>query len=93
MQKRCHLVDEGPGTAGTYAVHTLVNSAGEIDDLGILTAKLNGNIGLWGIILKGGSHGYDLLGKGHIQVSGQSQSAGAGDARRNGHLAEFFLCP
>ena len=45
--RTCHLVDKGSGTAGADTVHTLLHiTALKIDDLGILTAELDGNIGL-----------------------------------------------
>ena len=47
LQKRSHLVDEGTGTAGADTVHTLLHIAAlKIDDLGILTAELDGHVGL-----------------------------------------------
>ena len=47
LQKRSHLVDERTGAAGADTVHTLLHIAAfKIDDLGILTAELDGNVGL-----------------------------------------------
>ncbi len=52
-KKRCHLVDEGTCTTGTDAVHTLLYiTTFKVDDLGILTAKLDSNICLWCIVLQ-----------------------------------------
>ena len=56
-------------------------TAFKIDDLRILTAQLDGNIGLWSQFLQGSSHGYDLLRKGNAEVVGQCQTAGTGDHR------------
>ena len=40
LEQRCHLVNEGTGTAGTDAIHTLLYiSVFEIDDFGILASK------------------------------------------------------
>ena len=55
-----------PGAARADSVHALVDASCKVNDLGIFTAKLNGHIGLRGIILKGSSNGYDLLGEGHV---------------------------
>src|SRR5699024_3832602 len=41
LEQGSHLVDEGAGTAGTHAVHALLNAAAlKVDDLCILAAKL-----------------------------------------------------
>ncbi len=43
----CHLVDKRSGTTGTDTVHTLFDVAAlKVNDLGVLTAELDGNIGL-----------------------------------------------
>ena len=52
LDEGCHLVDKRTCTTGTDTVHTLFHiTALEINDLRILTAKLDSNIGLWCIVL------------------------------------------
>ncbi len=52
LQQGGHLVDEGTGTACADTVHTLFYiTALEVDNLGILTAKLNCNIRFGGDFL------------------------------------------
>ena len=69
LQKRSHLVDERTGAAGADTVHTLLHIAAfKIDDLGILTAELDGNVGLRGIILQGCGNRYNLLNKWNAQM-------------------------
>ena len=85
LKKRCHLVNEGAGTSGTDAVHTLFHiSAFKINDLGILAAQLDGNICLWSIMsARPSAYGNNFLYKRHIQILCQGQSAGTGDHRIN----------
>ena len=52
LDERCHLVDKRTGTTCTDTIHTLFYiTAFKINDLRIFTAKLDGNIGLWCIVL------------------------------------------
>src|SRR5699024_2529007 len=52
LKKRGHLVDKGTGTSGTDSVHSLFHiSILKIDNLCVLAAKLDGDIGLRSIIL------------------------------------------
>ena len=44
VQQGGHLVDEGPGTSGTGAVHPLLQSPTEEDDLGVLAAQLDDGV-------------------------------------------------
>ena len=47
LDQRCHLVDKRACAAGTDTVHTLLNiTAFKINDLCILSAQLDSNIGL-----------------------------------------------
>ena len=46
VQQGCHLVDERAGAAGARAVHALLDARVEVDDLGVLAAELDGDIGL-----------------------------------------------
>ena len=47
LQKICHLVNKRSCAAGTDTVHALFKSVGEINDLGIFTAKFDRNICGW----------------------------------------------
>ena len=85
LDERCHLIDKGTGTAGTDSVHTLFYIAAlEVDDLGILTAKLDGYIGLWGIKRKRSRYRDNLLHKRNAKMLCERKSAGAGDHRGDG---------
>ena len=46
LEEGCHLVDEGTRSARADTVHTLVYAAGEVDNLCVLAAELNRDIGL-----------------------------------------------
>ena len=45
VQQGCHLIDEGARAAGAGAVHALLDAVVEVDDLGVLAAQLDGDIG------------------------------------------------
>ena len=64
------MVYEGAGAACADSIHPLINTAGEVNDLGILAAQFNGYVSLGRVVLKGGSHGYHLLDKGGLQMGG-----------------------
>ena len=81
LQKGRHLVDEGAGAAGADAVHALLQPTGEIDDLRVFTAKLNGHIGLRRGILQSGSHRDYLLYKGDAQRLAEVDRSRAGNSR------------
>ena len=89
-----HLVNKRTGASRTDSVHSLVDASGEIDDFGVLTAQLNGNIGLRRIVLKRRGNSHHLLDKGNIQVGGKRKSSGTGYDRdyldRTGYLTGFF---
>ena len=92
-QQRCHLVDEGTGAAGTDAVHALVPSAGEVEDLGILTAQLDGYIGLGIPAVQALAHGDDFLDKGDLHGLGQCHTAAAGDGRQYRYASQLLGSP
>ena len=71
MQQGCHLVDERARAAGAGAVHALLNAIIEVDDLGVLAAQLDGDIGGWDEGLDGALAGDDLLDKLQIEPLGQ----------------------
>ena len=90
LQKGSHLIDKGSGASGTDAVHTLFDiSTLEINDLGILAAQLDGHICLRRDLLKGGGNSDNLLDKGNLKAVGKSQTAGSGDYRMYGKLAQL----
>ena len=80
LQKSGHLVDKRTRSARTDAVHTLFHVAAfKINNLGVLPAKLNGNVCFRRKLFQGGGHGYDLLYKRHFQVVGEGKPPGTGN--------------
>ena len=84
VQQGCHLVDERTRTAGTGAVHALLDAVVEVDDLGVLAAQLDGDIGGRDEGLDSALAGDDLLDKLQVEPLGQQQAARAGNGA--GHL-------
>ena len=78
-----HLVDERARATGAGAVHALLDAAIEVDDLRILAAELDGNVGGGDNAFDGRLVGDDLLHEGHAKPIGQQQTARArnGDSR------------
>ena len=71
LQKRGHLVNKGAGASGTDAVHALLCiSVLEINNFGVLTAKLNGNVRLGCFRFQSCGHGHHLLDEGKSQMLG-----------------------
>ena len=65
LQKRCHLIDKGAGSACTDSVHTLLNvSVFKINDLCVLAAKLNRYISFRRKVFQRSRYGNYLLDKG-----------------------------
>ena len=74
--KQCrHLVDEGAGTARTGSVHALFDAVVEVDDLRILAAQFDGDVGLGNEGLDSGLAGDDFLDERDIKPLGQKQAA------------------
>ena len=74
-----HLIDKGPGAPGAGAVHPLVDTAVEKDDLGVLAPQLDDGAG---VRLQGAHHlagGEHLLNETHPGPLRQPQPGGAGD--------------
>ena len=93
LKQGCHLVDEGTGTACADSVHTLFNIAAfEVDDLGILAAKLDGYVSLGCNLLKGSGDCDNLLDKRNPKVIGKGKSAGTCDHRMEGKLSKLLVC-
>ena len=92
LKQGCHLIDERTGTSCADTIHTLLNIAAfEVDDLGILTAKLDGNIRLGRNLLKRSGYRNYLLYKRNAKVVGECKSAGACDYRMKGKLSKFAI--
>ena len=85
MQKRGHLVDKGARAASAGAVHALLDAVIEVDDLGILAAQLNSDVGSGDERLDGALAGDDFLHELEAQPLGKQQAARAGDGA--GHLS------
>ena len=71
VQQGCHLIDERARTAGAGAVHALLDAVVEVDDLGVLAAQLDGDIGGRNEGLDGTLTGDDLLDKLQVEPLGQ----------------------
>ena len=84
VQQGCHLVDERARAAGAGAVHALLDAVVKVDDLGVLAAQLDGDIGGRDEGLDGALAGDDLLDKLQVEPLGQQQAARAGNGA--GHL-------
>ena len=84
VQQGCHLIDERARAAGAGAVHALLDAVVEVDDLGVLAAQLDSNIGGRDEGLDGTLTGDDLLDKLQVEPLGQQKAARAGDGA--GHL-------
>ena len=84
MQQGCHLIDERARAAGAGAVHALLDAVVKVDDLGVLAAQLDGDIGGRDEGLDGTLAGDDLLDKLQVEPLGQQQAARTGDG--TGHL-------
>ena len=92
VQQACHLVDEGTGTAGTYAVHTLFHiPAGEINDFRIFAAQFDGNICLGHNGFDGVSSSNHFLNEVYANGFCQGNAAGAGDHGCKFTITQFFL--
>ena len=46
LEERRHLVDKRTGTTSAGTIHALLNTVVKVDDLCVLAAQLNGNVGL-----------------------------------------------
>ncbi len=84
VQQGCHLIDERARAAGAGTVHTLLDAVIEVDDLGVLAAQLDSDVGGRDEGLDGALTGDDLLDKLQVEPLRQQQAARAGDGA--GHL-------
>ena len=71
VQQGCHLIDERARAAGTGTVHALLDAVVEVDDLGVLAAQLDGDVGGRDEGLDGTLAGDDLLDKLQVEPLGQ----------------------
>ena len=91
LKERSHLVDKRACASCTDAVHTLFNiSAFKINNLGILTAKFDGYIGLRSIILQSSRDCNNLLDKRNTKILCKSQAAASSDDRRDLDRSQFI---
>ena len=84
VQQGCHLIDERARATGAGAVHALLDAVVEVDDLGVLAAQLDGDVGGRDKGLDGALAGDDLLDKLQVEPLGQQQAARTGNGA--GHL-------
>ena len=84
VEERRHLVDESPRAARAGAVHALLDAVVEVDDLGVLSAKLDGHVGCGDVGLNRGLAGDDLLDEGDVEPLRKQKAARARDG--DGHL-------
>ena len=71
VQQGCHLIDERARAAGAGTVHALLDAVVEVDDLGVLAAQLDGDVGGRDEGLDGAFAGDDLLDKLQLEPLGQ----------------------
>ena len=74
-----HLIDKSTGTAGTGAVHPLLQCTAKEDDLGVLAAQLDDGIRIRYVGVDSGSGGVHLLHEVDVRRFGHAQTGGAGD--------------
>ena len=84
VQKGRHLVDEGARAAGAGAVHALLDTVVEVDDLRVLAAQLDGDVGFGDEGLHRRLRRDDLLHESDIEPLGQKQAARSGDGDGHG---------
>ena len=80
VQQGCHLVDERARAAGAGAVHALLDAVVKVDDLGVLAAQLDGDVGGRDEGLDGALAGDDFLDKLQVEPLGKQQTARAGNS-------------
>ena len=91
LEERRHLVDERTSTTCAGTVHALLNAVVKVDDLCVLAAQLNGNVGLRDQRLNGALGSDDLLDKLQVKPLRQEHSTGTGDCGVHGCLANVLL--
>ena len=91
LEESCHLVDEGARAAGAGAVHALLDAVVKVDNLGVLAAQLDGDVGLRDEGLHGALGRDDLLDKLEVEPLGKQHAAGAGNRDAHGDVAHHAL--
>ena len=92
LQKAGHLIDKGTGAAGADAVHPLFDTAVfEVDDLGILSAQFDRDVGLGRDPLKGGGDGDNFLDKRDLKMGRKRQASGTRDDRVHSDVSQLFV--
>ena len=91
MKEGGHLVDEGARTAGTDAVHALVDSTLEIYDFCVLATELDGDVRIRTVVLERGCDRDDFLTEENMHVLAQRQSTRTGDDRREADFPQRLL--
>ena len=87
VEQRSHLVDERTSATSAGAVHALFDRLTKVDDLRVLAAKLNCDVGLGNERLDSGLAGDDLLHELHVEPLGQKQAARTGNGERSAFVA------
>ena len=91
MKEGGHLVNEGARTAGTDAVHALVDPTLEIYDFCVLAAELDGDVRIRTVVLERGCDRDDFLTEENMHVLAQRQSTRTGDDRREADFTQRLL--
>ena len=73
LKQSGHLVDKGARAAGAYTVHPFLRGTGEVDDLGVLAAELNGDVRPGKACAQRGSDRNDFLHEGNLQSTGEAK--------------------
>ncbi|MPN00851.1 hypothetical protein SDC9_148049 [bioreactor metagenome] len=82
FQKGRHLVNERPGTAGAGAVHANLQTVGQEEDFGILTAKLDHHVGARSDPIHRHAGGKYFLNKRDGHPLRHAHAGGAGDRKQ-----------
>ena len=88
VQQARHLVDEGTRAASARAVHALLDAVVKVDDLGVLAAQLDDDVGLGLEGLDRRLGGDDLLHELKAQPLRQEQAARTGDGDLEARVAK-----
>ena len=91
LEERRHLVDKRTSTTCAGTIHALLNAVVKVDNLCILAAQLNGNVGLRDQRLNSALGSDNLLDKLQVKPLCQEHSAGTGDCGVHGCLANMLL--
>ena len=90
-KQRGHAVDKGPCTAGTGAVHPLIDTISQVSDFFVFTAQFNDDIGVRNKCADRFGLRKDFLIKRNLKAGGKSHTAAAGDGSGDPVTGESFL--